>query len=446
MEKVTKHKPLSALYSRGMGLKIECKGEMKLKCMHCGAEMPDEANFCAVCAKPLKNNVKRDAAVVATNQEMQKSFNKKKSAKFGWFALIIGIVSMLLSCLYLGFLGIPGIIFGIVSLAKGEHGKGKAVSGIVCSVVAVFVTFCVLMAESEGNVEDSTYQIEQAEAGESKVKETEEPTPEPTPEPTLSPEEIKENIKKALIGGKEKELKNYSAEEVSELAETTLKNLTFEENEDYTTANTVASVMVSLYPKGSKVKRYKSIVSNYQECIEMEEAKEREEYKGIKKKWERISEVKTQIVEKTLDVQYDIEANSSEMDEIIDIITGEEKEYEHAYYAVGYKFDLIFGTLETDEDDEYVICTQDAFPKAGRYSLKLIPTGSSMHLTNSRGFERDVPTYTIVTEEEEAEYERIEELSNDYDELKWIEKVAKNKIRKLCASFENSGKTKQENI
>lgn len=63
-----------------------------------------------------------------------------------------------------------------------------------------------------------------------------------------------------------------------------LENLPFKEAGDYKTATQVAETMISLYPDGKDVKKYKSIVSNYK--LYTKEEKNSNGYKGIKKKWD----------------------------------------------------------------------------------------------------------------------------------------------------------------
>lgn len=54
-------------------------------------------------------------------------------------ALVIGILSMTLCCAGGTFLGIIGIILGIISLTKNYDGKGMAIAGIITSVLGVLI-------------------------------------------------------------------------------------------------------------------------------------------------------------------------------------------------------------------------------------------------------------------------------------------------------------------
>ena len=422
-----------------------------MKCMHCGAEMPEGANYCAKCARPLKSAVSEEqsSGVMPVNPSVQENQPQavvlgKPRTNWGLPALLIGIISLVLSCIYLGFFGIIGIILGIIALKKREPKRGKAVVGIICSAVAFCISICVVAADTDDTLGDTTYQAEQStgkDQSTSKNQSTEvsaEPTVKPsnTPKPTLSPAEQQKNIQKALRDRNEKDLKKYSSTEVSQAAGDILKNLPFKEAEDYKTATQIAGTMVSLYPDGKDVKKYKSIVSNYKLYTDTKEEKNSNKYKGINKKWDNASEAASHIISETFYVRYDLEANKSEstLDQIINAITQEAKEYKHAYYAQGSTFDFTLGWLP-DDDAEYVIYTQSAFPKAGKYALELIPTGDTMKLSDDRGFERNVSTYTIFSEEDREEYERIGQLKFDYDELGRNVKEYKENIETICVSF-----------
>lgn len=138
-----------------------------------------------------------------TVQKIQAEDNKKdnQNTNFGLASMVVGLVSVVLSCLYAGFLGIIGFILGIVSLIKEEPKKGKAITGIVCSTVAFFISICILVGSSmdlsgytENKEEQATAEISKEPGKTEKPAETKEPEPstEPTAEPTLSPEETEE--------------------------------------------------------------------------------------------------------------------------------------------------------------------------------------------------------------------------------------------------------------
>ncbi len=133
-----------------------------------------------------------------TVQKIQAEDNKKdnRNTNFGLASMVVGLVSVVLSCLYAGFLGIIGFILGIVSLIKEEPKKGKAITGIVCSTVAFFISICILVGSSmdlsgyaENKEEQAIAEISKEPGKTEKPAETKEPEPstEPTAEPTTRP-------------------------------------------------------------------------------------------------------------------------------------------------------------------------------------------------------------------------------------------------------------------
>lgn len=396
---------------------------------------------------------------MAQNIQIEDNNKNNLNTNFGLASMVVGLVSVILSCLYAGFLGIIGFIFGILSLIKGEPNKGRAVTGIVCSVAAFFISICILLGgstdlseDTENKKEQTTAEISKEPEKTEKPVETKEPEPsiEPTAEPTLSPEEKEKNIKEFLLAGNQEDLKEYSQAEVHKVAKGILKNLSFDTKEDYKTASVLAGIMISLYPKGKNINDYGNIVSSYKEYTNINKTMSSKKYKNIEKKWSEISEAESQIISDNFYVNYDVWANSqnSTLDKIINALTQEAEEYEHAYYANGCTYNYMLDFWDTDDDQEYIIYSHEAFPKRGSYSLKLIPTDELMHLTNSSGFEWDVPTYTIVSEEDEEKYNRIEELYNTYESLYFDWEFNKEVIRKVSYNFpeENEEKTnKNEN-
>lgn len=52
-------------------------------------------------------------------------------------ALVLGIASIVLSCCYCGFLGIPGLIMGIIANKKNKTGLGTA--AIITSIIGIIL-------------------------------------------------------------------------------------------------------------------------------------------------------------------------------------------------------------------------------------------------------------------------------------------------------------------
>ena len=395
-----------------------------------------------------------------TVQKIQAEDNKKdnQNTNFGLASMVVGLVSVVLSCLYAGFLGIIGFILGIVSLIKEEPKKGKAITGIVCSTVAFFISICILVGSSmdlsgytENKEEQATAEISKEPGKTEKPAETKEPEPSteptaepatepttrPTVEPTLSPEEKEKNIKEFLLAGNREDLKEYSQAETHKVAKGIMENLSFDTEEDYETAYKLAKIMLYLYPEGKNINGYEYIASSYEDYININKTMSSKKYKNIEKKWSEVSEAESQIISDNFYVNYDVWANSqdSTLDKIINALTQEAEEYEHAYYANGCTYNYMLDFWDTDDDQEYIIYSHEAFPKRGSYFLKLIPTNELMHLADSSGFEWEVATYTIVSEEDEEKYSRIEKLYNKYESLYFSGDYDKAVIRDICSDF-----------
>lgn len=65
---------------------------------------------------------------------------------FAIASLVLGILSLVLCCIYGGFLGILGLIFGIISLAKKESKMGMAIAGIITSAFGLIYGILMVMA------------------------------------------------------------------------------------------------------------------------------------------------------------------------------------------------------------------------------------------------------------------------------------------------------------
>ena len=67
---------------------------------------------------------------------------------FGIVSLVCGIVSLpLICCTYIGLIvAVTSIVFGILSIKKGENAKGMAIAGIICSAVSIVVIVILLIA------------------------------------------------------------------------------------------------------------------------------------------------------------------------------------------------------------------------------------------------------------------------------------------------------------
>ncbi len=71
---------------------------------------------------------------------------EKQSNGLGIASMVVGIIALLLSCCYGGFLGIIGLILGIIVVTKSDSKKGIAITGIITSGIALLISFILLIA------------------------------------------------------------------------------------------------------------------------------------------------------------------------------------------------------------------------------------------------------------------------------------------------------------
>lgn len=87
--------------------------------------------------------------------------NQSKSNVLSIFALIFGIIGLVLSCILIGFVpSVIGLILGIAALAK-KQSKGLSIAGLVCGTMGIFFSLCMLLyyigtSEETPTTDDST--------------------------------------------------------------------------------------------------------------------------------------------------------------------------------------------------------------------------------------------------------------------------------------------------
>lgn len=69
-----------------------------------------------------------------------------KQSGFGVASLIIGIISLVFSCVGVGIVGIVGIILSIVAFTQKDRKKGTAIGGIITSAIAFIISLAVILA------------------------------------------------------------------------------------------------------------------------------------------------------------------------------------------------------------------------------------------------------------------------------------------------------------
>ena len=125
-------------------------------CSHCGALNEDYARFCGVCGTKLavqppiapQDQPYRPAQQVQTwpgyPYGQAPRLEKLPGKGFGIAGLVVSLVALALGTAWIlsAVLGVLGIIFSAIALAKAKHAEknnGLAVGGLVCGIVALVI-------------------------------------------------------------------------------------------------------------------------------------------------------------------------------------------------------------------------------------------------------------------------------------------------------------------
>lgn len=200
-----------------------------MRCLKCGKECTETENFCSHCGTPLikvapsqgqydstsnmQNGSYYNPYVNENTTQTQSSANgyteskahfqePKHNSKLGTYALILGIVGILLSCITtLGLLlDMAAIIVGIVSLVTENWKKEKAIAGIICGVIGVVLFMYSLSLDSDpsNTVQNSSQATTATEISTESAPKSSEITSEVTSTET-EPEEPKADTRKEFI-------------------------------------------------------------------------------------------------------------------------------------------------------------------------------------------------------------------------------------------------------
>ena len=73
---------------------------------------------------------------------------KKKGSGLSIAAMVLGIVGLVLSCIYIGVLPCAiGLIFAIIAMVNKSSGKGMAIAGLVTSIVGIVIFFMIIISQ-----------------------------------------------------------------------------------------------------------------------------------------------------------------------------------------------------------------------------------------------------------------------------------------------------------
>lgn len=68
-----------------------------------------------------------------------------KQSAFGVASMVIGIISLVFSCLGIGFLGALGFLFAIIAFTQKDRGKGTAIAGLITSIIGFLISFFMIL-------------------------------------------------------------------------------------------------------------------------------------------------------------------------------------------------------------------------------------------------------------------------------------------------------------
>lgn len=92
-----------------------------------------------------------------TNNFKQQSTNTAKQSGLGIAGMIIGIISLLLSCFVVGgFLGIIGLILSIVAIKQKDRKSGMSIAGVVLNTIAIVIMIIMLICSIDTSDEVKT--------------------------------------------------------------------------------------------------------------------------------------------------------------------------------------------------------------------------------------------------------------------------------------------------
>lgn len=123
-------------------------------CESCGVKLENPKKFCHNCGKELEGNVlfcPQCGVKVESSSPIEQYNIGENPSTLNTVALVLGIISIVLSCTCcLSFLSLViapiGVILGIVFLVKHkEQEKGKAIAGLILSLIAFFIALFIVV-------------------------------------------------------------------------------------------------------------------------------------------------------------------------------------------------------------------------------------------------------------------------------------------------------------
>lgn len=116
-------------------------------CSKCGAENPNDVNFCTKCGNPMENtvmNTEQTDAIPEALPAAPMQEQKIKTPKLGIIALVLSIIGFLTAFMIIGlFLDVIAIVLGIIALVQSKKRtmkKGMPIAGIVIAACSILLS------------------------------------------------------------------------------------------------------------------------------------------------------------------------------------------------------------------------------------------------------------------------------------------------------------------
>jgi len=120
-----------------------------MECPNCGTQNEDQAEYCASCNYYFEP---RGDVEEYAEEYAEPVMIEKRTSGLAVAALVLGILSIALLCIIIGFIpGILGIIFGAIALGQIKkepqviQGRGLAIAGIITSIIGILFSILLII-------------------------------------------------------------------------------------------------------------------------------------------------------------------------------------------------------------------------------------------------------------------------------------------------------------
>ncbi len=107
-------------------------------CRHCGAQLADDDNYCYFCGKPIEEEKIEQPVFQDHSYYEDKTLYNRETNTAATLGFIFSFISP-----------IVGLIISIIGLNKSRRlnglGRGKAIAGIIISILSMVISFFIYM-------------------------------------------------------------------------------------------------------------------------------------------------------------------------------------------------------------------------------------------------------------------------------------------------------------